>query len=305
MNARGWKPGIDSLETSMKLILGSGLLCLALLGGSDAGGMLRAGEGRLAAKPNELPSHLKWVREHPSLRPPPEIRRAVRAEDEDWLILEYRRQPTLPQRAASAWLLAYVGDDEVFRLFSETLRLGPGREPIDRSAMGNCYELLFAMGVMAQTNDLAFQFLKEAGNPDWWAKERKWREKREDVQENVNLAATAVYALGLSARSEVDVILDRVRAEGFRYVSPTDPRANSHRGIEVYTAKRYLGISRKMGLQAFRDGLFGSEFKRYSMEWRKSEEGMKWFEWCCPKDRWPDLWRDRDAFFEQAEKTSD
>ncbi len=215
---------------------------------------------------------------------------------------EYRRQSKPSQRIAVAWLLAYVGDDEVFRLFAEVLRLGPGSRAIDQGSFGIFTELLYGMGVMAQTNDLAFQFLTEAINPDWWKRERKWREKGERPGVNVALASGSLHALGLSARPEAGVILDRMKKEGCKYVSPNDPRENTNFAVDVHEAKRYLEVSRKMGRQAFRDDLFGAEFKRYSMEWRKSEEGMKWLEWSHPRDAWPWIWEDVDAYFKFLER---
>ncbi len=77
---------------------------------------------------------------------------------------------------------------------------------------------------------------------------------------------------------------------------------NTNFAVEAYKAKRYLEVGRKMGRQAFRDGLFGAEFKRYSMEWRRSEEGLKWLEWSQPRDAWPWIWKDLDAYFKFIER---
>ena len=253
----------------------------------------------------ELPGHLRWARENPSGRPPPEVRRAVRAEDKAWLMGEYRNQPRPSQRIASVWLLAYIGDDEVFRLFSEALRLATGTQPSEKVDVGKFTELLLGMGVVAQTNDLAFEFLTEAINRDWWATERRWKVSSLGRGENEAMAYLSILGLGLSTRAEVGVILDRIRKESANYVPPKGPRESWRPGLNVYTAKRYFEVSRKMGRQAFRDGLFGSEFKRYSLEWRRSEEGLRWLEWCVPRNELPELWRDVEGFFRRAEELGD
>ncbi len=284
------------------LLLGIGLLSFVLFGGATAAERLAAGSAASRVPQGEFPARLQWARDNPNRRPPPEVRRDVRTEDKEWLIQAYRSQPKANQRIAIVWLLACVGDDEVFRLFSEALRFGPGAQTLDEGSVGVFTELLHGMGVMAQTNDLAFQFLTEAINPDWWRKERKWRVTSEQPGENESLAWMSVEVLGLSARSEAGVMLDRIKRESAGYVPPKDPRENWAPGSNVYTAKRYLEVSRKMGRQAFRDGLFGSEFKRYSLEWRRSEEGMKWLEWWIPRDQLPELWRDVEKFFENSER---
>ncbi len=277
-------------------------LCMSTEGAEPSG----ARSAPAQAEHEQLPTHLRWVLENATSRPPPEVRREVRLEDKSWLMREYRRQPTLSQRVASAWMLAYLGDDEVFRLFSEGLRLGRGNRWIDESELVGVNEQLYGMGVIAQTNELAFQFLKDAINPEWWRKECKWRVKWREPRKGAYLAeiagnsAFAVHALGLSGRAEAGVILDRMKKEGCNYVSPKDPRDHWNLDTEAYTAKRFLEVNRKMGREAFRDGLFGSEFKRFSLEWRKSE-----FEWCHPKDEAPWLWRDLDHYFEVAEKMGD
>ncbi len=287
------------------LLLAIGILCSAFFGRAAGAEPLVAGSSPTEAKPSELPTHLQWTRDNPDKRPPPEVRRAVRAEDKAWLMREYHGQPKRGTRIAIAWLLAYVGDDEVFRLFSEALTLGPGSKTPDKGNLGVCFELLFGMGVMAQTNELAFQFLTQAIDHEWWKRERTWREKGETPSGNGFLAGASVWALGLTARSEAGVILDRIRTEGWNNLSSKDPRERYDVAANAYEAKRYLEISRKMGGQAFRDGLFGAEFKRYSLEWRKSEEGLKWLEWACPKDGWPWIWKDLDAHHKFLESRFD
>ena len=279
---------IRTLEMSMRRILGIGVLGFALLGSVEGAELPRARPSQSPVKPSELPTHLKWVREHPTWRPPPEIRREARPEDKGWLMREYRFQNTPRRRHASGWLLAYIGDDDVFRLFSDALRLGPGSRTPDASEYGMFSELLRGMGLMAQTNDLAFQFLKDAINMDWWRKERKWTSIWKDPRKEFFLASSAVQALGLSGRAEAGAIFDRMRHEGFNYQSPRDARDGRELNWAVYKAKQYLEASRKMGQQASRDGLFGEEFMRHMREWRRSEEGLEWFEWCSPKIRSPD-----------------
>ncbi len=285
------------------LLLGLGILAYVFFGSAEGAEGLTSGSGGSQEEQAELPAHLRWARRNPDRRPPPGARREVRPEDKRWLMREYRRQSKPSQRVASTWLLAYVGDDEVFRLFSEALRLGPGSRRIDGSEWGGVRALLHGMGVMAQTNDQAFQFLVGAINPDWWRKERKWREISEAPGRNAVLASVAVQVLGLSARSEAGVILDRMKKEGCNYVSPKDPREHRNLNTDAYTAKLYLEVSRKMGRDAFRYGLFGGEFERLSKEWKRSEQGLNWLEWCCPKDRWPDMWEDISAYFERTERT--
>ncbi len=264
------------------------MLGFALIRGAEGAEPLRARARQSQLKPTELPTHLKWVREHPTWRPPPEIRREARAEDKGWLMREYRFQNTPRRRHASGWLLAYIGDDDVFRLFSDALRLGPGSRTPDASEYGMFNQLLCGMGVMAQTNDLAFQFLKDAINPDWWRKERKWTSMWKYPRKEISLASSAVHALGLSGRAEAGDILDRMRQEGFNYLSPRDAREGHGLNWAAYKAKQYLEASQKMGRQASRDGLFGQEFMRHMREWRRSEEGLDWLEWCSPKIRSPD-----------------
>ena len=282
-------------------ILGIGVLSLLLFGGTKAADREVASE----ATPVALPLHLQWAREHVDQRPPPEVRSAVRPEDKEWLMRMYRNQPKANQRVAFTWMLAYIGDDDVFKLFSDRLRLGPGSRVIETDDFWELEVLLDGMGVMAQTNDLGFRFLTNAISPDWWRKERKWREKREQVGRYGTLASSAVCALGLSARAEAGIIFDRMRKEGCNYVSPNNPRENRNLARDVYTGKRYLEVSRKMGKGAFRDGLFGPEFKRCSMEWRKSEEGMEWFAWCTPKDKFPGTWKNLGRVFEDMERRFD
>lgn len=292
-------------------LLGVGLLGLGLFASAEGAEPAKPGSPKSQAEHVELPMHLRWVRENATSRPPPEVRREVRAEDKWWLIREYRRQRGLNERVASSWLLAYLGDDEVFRLFSERLRLGRGSRWIEESELAGLDEQLYAMGIVAQTNDLAFDFLKEAINPVWWKRERKWRVKWREpgsdayLAEIAGRAESAIKALGLSARAEAGILLDSLRQKGCDYVSPEDPREQWSLAPAAYTAKRFLEVSRKMGREAFRDGLFGSEFRRFSLEWRKSEEGMEWYEWCTPKEKFPWMWRNMDRHFKDAEDRGD
>ncbi len=182
------------------VLAGVGMLGFALLAG--AAGFDPAGDAstQLQAQRGELPMHLRWVLDNPNRRPPPGIRREARVADKIWLMREYRRQPTVYQRLASAWLLAYIGDDEVFRLFSEDLRLGPTNQPVSMNDSYVLGEQLVAMGVMAQTNDLAFEFLRRAISPEWWRTERKWKEDPRLSNMNARLTGSAGIALGVSGR---------------------------------------------------------------------------------------------------------
>jgi hypothetical protein len=259
------------------------------------------GQGQKSASTPGLAEHLRWALAHPQDRPPNELLVRARPEDRNWLLRRFHRCSLPMDKVPYAWLLAYIGDDEGSRALEATFRGKPGEPRFEFDEMNGFLSMIQAMGVMAQTNQAAFDFLKKAIRPEWWRKERKWRVKEDEPAVTPMLVAKAMAALGLTGRKEAEEMVLELRRDERRYVFPEDPKRFAHFRTGIYMAKLYLEVSKRMGLRAFREGLFGPEFKRLSLAWRLSPEGLEWLEWQSPKEHVPWVWKDITNYCYMAE----
>jgi hypothetical protein len=258
-------------------------------------------KGQKSASTPGLAEQLRWASAHAGERPPNELLVRVRPEDKPRLLAQFHRCSCPAEKVPYAWLLAYIGDDEAFRALEGTFRGKPGEPPLDFGVLGSFSSMMEAVGVMAQTNELAFGFLKKAIRPDWWRKERKWRVTEDDPAAIPTVVSQAIWALGLTGRREADEMVLELRRDERKYIFPEDPKRFTSFRTDIYIAKRYLEVSKRIGLQAFREGLFGPEFTRLSLAWRLSPEGLEWWEWVCPKSESPRIWKNITNFMYRVE----
>jgi hypothetical protein len=219
----------------------------------------------------------------------------VQPKDKPWLLKRFRHPRRLRDRVAAAWLLGYIGDDEVFRVLSEYVLYAPSERAVSDEDLGAFTAPLRALGITAQTNAAALAFLKQAVSPGWWRKNRHWRQTRMEISAGPALAGVAIEALGLTGRREAEQFLDQLTEEDLRYVFPEDKKQVWTYESSLCQAKCYLRVCQQMGLAGFRAHLFDAEYHRLALAWRKSEEGLRLLEKQYPKDRYPEIWRRVDA----------
>lgn len=154
-------------------------------------------------------SHVIQILENPDEMPALAVLAKLTVDDEAVLLAEYRRKTNMSERCALFWSLAFLGGDASLNAFKHTLtdeyagrRVGSNPDPENFGEELILRQLVWAIGVMAQKNDKAFDLLKQGTDPWYWHKTAKWKTAFAGDLSG-QLAVGTMQAIGMSGRKEV------------------------------------------------------------------------------------------------------
>jgi hypothetical protein len=194
------------------------------------------------------------------------------ARDKPALILQIQRTTNHLQKVYLAEALSRFQDDEAASAIIELLREGFTGVNLDNEQEPGLYGgisgVVLALGHTARKSDVAYEFLKEGINPDFWSGLVNWESK---IKENLcaGYASLAIQGLGKSGRPEVPQILQELKKRD-QIIRTPNPEHSSQRAGGIATAAR-------LHSNALREqsGLPKVDFE----EWRQTPEGKEWTDW--------------------------
>lgn len=203
------------------------------------------------------------------------ILRSLTLNDEEALLGEYQRTPTTDLRSLT-WALAAAGGDAAAAVLQRSLTEGRGDLEIDSEEFGILHNHLLALGFISARSDLAYRFLTEATQADYWGRHRAWRHAEPEVEAamNIRLASLAISSLGLSGRDDVESQLENLKSQPLPIVR--EIRSG------LLDGAFYAELTTKIGHQSSLE-LWGPSLSamlgRYA-DWQEhSSKGREWKKW--------------------------
>lgn len=232
---------------------------------------------------------------HPTEMPALSTLAKLKPADEDGLLIEYQRKTNMFERIALVWSLAYIGGDASLAAFRHTLtdefagrQLSSGHGEETSNEANLMHQLIWAIGVAAQKNDTALDFLKQGTDPWFWQKNVKW--KSNYFADNYGiLAETAMTAIGMSGRREVPEIFEALTK--LPLINEADPNVlkRTLNGALV-DAAFFNSIVREEGHEGFlqwfltpKGHVFDSDGK--FARWSATADGRKWHQWSDEREK--------------------
>jgi hypothetical protein len=263
---------------------------LVVLPTALAGLSLLAQEHR--SEEQETEDRLAEILAQPQEFPASDVLARLRPEDTAKLLRAYHRLKLPSKRDGIAIALGFAGGGGALRALTNTLTVefaGWKLAERDSTAMLN---VLTGVAVLAQENDQAFRFMKDAIALKTWQRIRRWKSTDPDRDTGMDgvFIAISIQALGLTGRPEAATLIRGLRSENYGVRSPNG-QTRHFKGNLLEAAFR-LSRFEKMGREAFRAQMFGPAAERSLAEWKRTPEGVDWYRWAFPPGEHPRMWKD-------------
>jgi len=226
---------------------------------------------------------------------PSQVLVKIPTKDAPRLLREYRSRRLPSERVKIVCALAYVGGDAAVAALTNSLTVEFRGQRLNLDEEVALHSCLFALGMLGQDNDRAYEFLKAACRPETWRRIRKWgstERHRTSSDLNCGLAAFSIQALGLTGREEVWEMLRKWREVNYGYTYPEKAGGTYHFDSAMRVSLTYLEFFKKLGKAAFREQVWSARFREFEEEFKQTPTGMDWWRWIYPPEKRPWMWKD-------------
>lgn len=216
-------------------------------------------------------------------------------DDEPALLSAYRSETNMHERMGLVWSLAYIGGDASLAAFQHTLTeefagqdLTGGRDRVPTEKELFMINLVWAIGVMAQKNDKAFDLLKRGTDPWFWQKNVTWKSVfNEDIYGM--LTVRSMQSIGISGRRMVPEIFENLSKQSLINEPDPIPLKRTMNG-GVVDGAFYYSIFREEGRDGFLQWFFTPKTDVFDEDgkfarWCATDDGKKWRQWSDEFDK--------------------
>jgi hypothetical protein len=230
-----------------------------------------------------LPGHIVEMIQRPDRPPAAGVIEQLTKVDEPILLDLYQRAPSLLEKRALTWALAYAGTEKAVAVLTHALtdeytgETLTGGFPDRTDEEGVLINTVSALGLLAAEYDSAWNFLLKGVDPWWWNETVQWSSVRGDRAAGM-LASVSIQALAFTGRPEVPDLLQKMKEQEpvNRVAGPGE--AGTRLAGSISSAAFYDYLIRKEGMDYFRNNLLGMEDDTF-VDWKQSPEGKEWHEW--------------------------
>jgi hypothetical protein len=182
------------------------------------------------------------------------------------------------ERHAKAWVpatmaLGFVGSRDASTTLVDLLERRFAGRVIEEDIFSALLRTPACIGLAAQKDDAAYDYLKKGTDPAIWENRIDWTcPQLTKPQVIFNMVEETIQAVGASGRPDAAAfIASLVKAKPREYLAP-------HRGAFVQ-AVFYLDWIQRHGLEDFRANLFTDAHRTRWQQWKLTERGREWQTW--------------------------
>lgn len=180
-------------------------------------------------------------------------------------------QSDLTQSRGLVWAIGFKGDDRATPAIKSLLERDHEAKPLEDAQEQVIFESVQALGLAANRDKRAYDFVKQGTDPDFWTSRYTWKARRGDHTLSM-LASYSIHAIGLSGRPEAKADIQELRTRNPYYL---------HKFAGDIVQAMYLEwIRETLGAEGLREFLLTPQNNNpLWQKWEASAEGAKAVAW--------------------------